>query len=65
MVTVKIIPDDEIVTFPKLNTVMQLMNKLNLYVNDALIIRDGKLLTPDDRIGRDDEITVRMVVSKG
>ena len=65
MVTVKIEPDGEIITFTKLNTVMQLLNKLDLYVNDALIIRDGKLITTDEWIGRDDVITVRKVVSKG
>jgi sulfur carrier protein len=42
-----------------------LLNNLHLRVNDALIIRDGELLTPDRHLWPGDHITVRMVVSRG
>ena len=38
---------------------------LGLRVNDALIIRGDRLLTPDDRLHDGDEIRVRKVMSTG
>lgn len=51
--------------FHRLNTVRQLMNKLDLGVNDALFIRGDELLTPDRRLHCGDTITVRTVISRG
>jgi sulfur carrier protein len=62
---VKIEPDQETKRFKGLNTVLQLLNRLGLRVNSALIIREGQLLTPDQRLNPGDQITVRLVTSRG
>lgn len=51
--------------FDRVNTVLQLLNKLGLKQGTALVIRDGGLLTPDLKINPGDEITVRTVISRG
>ncbi len=65
MITVHLEPGNETLTFPKINTAQQLLNKLSLGQTDALIIRGDELLTPDRRIHYGDEITVRTVISRG
>jgi sulfur carrier protein len=65
MITVTIGSATEPLSFPKINTVLQLLQKLDLRVNDALIIRDGELLTPDRRVRAGDHLTVRPVTSRG
>ncbi len=65
MVEVKLEPQDKIITFNKINTVLQLLNKLELRHTDALVIRDGELLTQDRKVEKDDKITVRTVISVG
>lgn len=64
-VTVVMEREGETLTFPRLNTVRQLLNKLDMHVNDALIIRGDELLTPDRKIGVGDHLVVRTVVSRG
>lgn len=65
MVEVKLEPQDKIITFNKINTVLQLLNKLELRHTDALVIRDGELLTQDRKVEKNDKITVRTVISVG
>lgn len=65
MITVRIEPGGEEKTFERLNTVLQLLNRLGLRPTEALVIRDGRMLTPDLKLRRDDVITVRVVVSAG
>lgn len=65
MITVTLEPDKTPVTFERIKTVLQLLNKLNLRVNDALIIRDDELLTPDRHVRDGDRLVVRRVVSRG
>jgi sulfur carrier protein len=65
MITVTISSQSQPLSFPKINTVLQLQQKLDLRVNDALIIRDGELLTPDRRLHDGDHVTVRLVTSRG
>ena len=65
MVTVRLEPEDKVLEFTSLNTVLQLLNKLGLHQTDALVIRDGQLLTQDLRIRKGDEITIRKVISVG
>ena len=65
MITVFVEPDNETHTFERHNTVLMLQKRLGLRVNDALIIRGGTLLTPDDRLVDGDEIRVRKVISRG
>lgn len=64
-VTVYMEREEESLRFSKLNTVLQLLNKLDLGVNDALVIRGEELLTPDRKLKFGDAITVRTVVSRG
>ncbi len=65
MVIVKINGQGQPIEFPVLKTVLQLQTKLGLRVNDALIIREGELLTPDRRLRPGDAVEVRMVTSRG
>ena len=64
-VTVRLEPDGEILVFPRLNTVLQLLNRLGLGLNDALVIRGTELLTQDRRLHTGDRITLRRVTSRG
>jgi len=65
MITVHMEPKRSTLEFPRINTVLQLLGKLHLKTNDALIIRGDELLTPDRRIYSGDTITVRLVMSRG
>jgi sulfur carrier protein len=65
MITVRMTPGDRVLTFDRLNTVLQLLNKLGLGMTDALVARSGVLLTPDRKLRSGDELTVRVVVSRG
>ncbi|WP_031479841.1 ubiquitin family protein [Maridesulfovibrio frigidus] len=65
MIIVRLEPEDKIDTYPKLNTVQQLLNKYDLFYTDALVIRDGELLTQDRKLNDGDEITLRKVISVG
>lgn len=65
MITVRVTPGDRVLTFDRLNTVLQLLNKLGLGMTDALVAREGVLLTPDRKLRQGDEVTVRVVVSRG
>ncbi|OEU67975.1 MAG: hypothetical protein BA863_12575 [Desulfovibrio sp. S3730MH75] len=65
MIIVRLEPEDKIDTYPKLNTVQQLLNKYDLFYTDALVIRDGQLLTQDRKLNDGDEITLRKVISVG
>ncbi|WP_321404703.1 hypothetical protein [Maridesulfovibrio sp.] len=65
MVIVKIEPEGKTVEYTKLNTVLQLLNKQGLHHTDALVIRNGELLTPDERIYQGDELELRKVISVG
>lgn len=65
MITVTLGSQKQPVTYPNIKTVLQLLHKLNLRGNDALIIRDGELLTPDRHLHDGDHITVRPVTSRG
>ena len=50
---------------PRPKTVRQLLERLSLRQDAALVIREGGLLTPDRRIEIGDSITVRIVTSSG
>lgn len=65
MITVRLEPEGRELQFPRLNTVLQLLRKLNLGLNSALVIRNGELLTPDRHLEPGDAITVRRVSSRG
>ena len=65
MVTVVMQPGGETVTFPRLNTVTQLLGKLKLKPTEVLVIRGRELLTVDRRLGPEDQLIVRSVISRG
>lgn len=65
MITVFVEPDNETLTFKRHSTVLRLQEQMGLRVNDALVIRGDKLLTPDDRLSDGDLIRIRKVMSTG
>jgi hypothetical protein len=65
MIEVYIEPEGETRRFERLNTVLQLLNRLELDRSDALVIRGERLLTPDVKFRAGDRITVRKVTSRG
>lgn len=65
MITVRIEPENRELTFERVNTVLQLLNKIERKPGRALIIRQGELLTPDLHLSPGDHIIVRNVGSRG
>jgi sulfur carrier protein len=65
MITVRVEPQNRVMHLPKSTSVLQLLRKLELGPNSALVIRGQELLTPDRRLLPGDEITVRPVGSRG
>ncbi len=63
-VTVTLQPSNKTEVLP-VRSVLQLLNKLQIRPTTVLVIRDGGLLTPDQRLNHGDEIIVRTVVSSG
>jgi sulfur carrier protein len=65
MIKVLLQPEGRALDIEKAPNVLRLLKQLNLRVTDALIIRDGRLLTYDVPLNPGDEITIRRVVSRG
>ena len=65
MITVHTEPDGDTVQFEKLNTVMQLLNRMDRKSTRVLVIRGDELLTVDRRINPGDTIIIRDVISRG
>lgn len=65
MVEVRLEPGGETLSIRKANTVLQLLNQLKLKPTRALVIRDGRLLTPDLPLAHGDSLIVRTVGSRG
>lgn len=65
MITIRRKPGNKVLGFERLNTVRQLLHRLGEKVNTVLVIREGRLLTPDVRLSDGDEIEVRSVRSSG
>lgn len=65
MVTVHLEPEGETLEVAKANTVLQLLNSLKLKPTRAIVIRDGKLLTPDLPLQHGQSVIVRKVGSRG
>lgn len=65
MIVVRLEPEGKTLTFDRLNTALQLLNRLGLGPGEALVARGGQLLTPDRKLVQGDELTVRVVVSRG
>ena len=58
-------PDNILLSMPRMKTAHQLLEKLGLYEETALVARGDELLTPDRRIWPNDKILVRVVASRG
>ncbi len=58
-------PEGQTQNFPRPKTARQLLQALGLAEETALVVRDGKLLTPDRQIWPGDKILVRKVGSRG
>lgn len=56
---------DRIVEVTGPRTVRALLNDLQIVPEAVLVIRDATLLTRDERVGNEDEIEVRPVLSGG
>ncbi|AAS94620.1 MoaD/ThiS family protein [Nitratidesulfovibrio vulgaris] len=64
-ITVRIQPEEQVVTMPRVKTVLQLLKKLEIRPGTALVARNGELLTPDREVLPNDELLVRKVTSSG
>lgn len=64
-ITVRIQPEEQVVTMPRIKTVLQLLKKLEIRPGTALVARNGELLTPDREVLPNDELLVRKVTSSG
>ena len=56
---------DRIVNVDGPRTVVDLLQRLEIVPESVLVIRDATLLTRDERLGDDDELEVRPVLSGG
>lgn len=65
MVTVLLQPEGRTIEIKKANTVLQLLNSLKLKPTRALVIRDKRLLTPDQPLAHGQQLIVRKVGSRG
>ena len=63
--TVKLLPQNQTLTFPKSMVVRVLLKKLDLMPESVMVIRGGILMTEEERIFKDDEIEIRSVISGG
>lgn len=52
-------------TFDEPLTVTQLLKKLDILPESVLVVRDGKLLTEDQRVYPGDEVKIVAVISGG
>ena len=64
-ITILLQPEEKTFTIKNPKTVKQLLVKLNLREETALVIRNNQLLTPDVRLYANDELLVRKVTSLG
>lgn len=64
-VLVRVLPDEKWLSVPRPKLARQLLAAFGLLEETALVIRDGKLLTPDRHIWPDDKIVLKIVASRG
>ncbi|MBA2273847.1 MAG: MoaD/ThiS family protein [Actinobacteria bacterium] len=62
---VKLRNPDRLLEISGPRTVTALLNQLEVVSEGVLVIRDATLLTRDERLGPDDEIEIRPVLSGG
>ena len=62
---VKLLPQNQMLTFSGSMIVSVLLKKLNLMPESVMVIRGTHLLTEEERVQADDEIEIRSVISGG
>ena len=62
---IKLLPQNQMVTFPRSMIVSVLLKKLDLLPESVMVIRGSSLLTEEERVQADDEIEIRSVISGG
>ncbi|WP_243547233.1 hypothetical protein [Pseudodesulfovibrio tunisiensis] len=65
MIQVQLEPEGRLVELSGTKTVLGMLNRLSLRPTMAIVVRDGKLLTPDRRLYNGDALLVRKVTSAG
>ena len=65
MVSVFLQPEDTELALPRPKNAQQLLKALGLGSCEALVARDGELLTPDRAVYSGDRLLVRKVTSSG
>ncbi|WP_291321230.1 hypothetical protein [Desulfonatronospira sp.] len=58
-------PDNKMVHIERSGNVINLLKKLELRPNQAIVIRENELLTPDRMLDEEDKIVVRKIASRG
>lgn len=58
-------PENVLLSMPRMKTARQLLEKLGLFEETALVARGEELLTPDRHIWPEEQILVRTVGSRG
>ncbi len=62
---VKLLPQNQTLTFPNSMIVKVLLKKLGLAPDSVMVIRNAMLLTEEERVLTDDSIEIRSVISGG
>ena len=65
LVTARLRPPDRTVEVPDVGRVADLLAKLDVLPSTVLVIRDGLLLTSQDRLRDGDRVEVRFAISGG
>ena len=65
MIRIRFFPKGKEITIEKSLTVKQLLKRLNLIPQTALVIKKGRILTSDKVLKDGDEVEIRPVGSRG
>lgn len=61
----RVVYRDKTWTFEESLTVAQMLKKIGVLAENVLVVRDGKLVTEDQRLDPGDEIKIVAVISGG
>ncbi len=65
MVEITIVPSEEKIEIETPIKVKYMLRKLGILKNEALVIKDGRILTGDLMLRDNDKIEIRLVTSRG
>ncbi len=65
MVEIIIVPSEEKIEIETPIKVKYMLRKLGILKNEALVIKDGRILTGDLMLRDNDKIEIRLVTSRG